>query len=100
VGSMCIRDSTGNQLASTYYVESGSFLRINNFTIGYTLQKDLLKKVGISTMRMFITSQNLFTYKKYSGFTSELPGDVVNAGIELSSYPTTRTVAVGVNVGF
>ncbi|HTJ53548.1 MAG TPA: TonB-dependent receptor [Cyclobacteriaceae bacterium] len=92
--------NTGNQLASTYYVESGSFLRINNFTIGYTLQKDLLKKVGISTMRMFITSQNLFTYKKYSGFTSELPGDVVNAGIELSSYPTTRTVAIGVNVGF
>ncbi len=92
--------NVGNQLASTYYVESGSFVRINNLTIGYTFPASVLQKVRISNLRVFATSQNLFTYKKYSGFTSELPGDPLNSGIELSAYPTTRTVALGLNVGF
>jgi TonB-linked SusC/RagA family outer membrane protein len=92
--------NTGNQLASDYFVESGTFFRINNLTIGYTIPPDVLSKVGVTNLRVFATSQNLFTYKEYSGFTSELPGDVINSGIELSAYPTTRTVAVGVNIGF
>jgi TonB-linked SusC/RagA family outer membrane protein len=92
--------NTGNQLASDYFVESGTFFRINNLTIGYTIPPDVLSKVGVTNLRVFATSQNLFTFKQYSGFTSELPGDVINSGIELSAYPTTRTVAVGVNIGF
>ncbi|GCC50028.1 TonB-dependent receptor [Chryseotalea sanaruensis] len=92
--------NTGNQLASKYFVESGSFVRINNLTIGYTFPKSMLEKVRISTCRAFVTSQNLFTLKKYSGFTPELPGDPISSGIELSAYPTTRTVALGINVGF
>lgn len=92
--------NTGNQLASNYYVESGSFVRINNLTVGYTFSPERLSRLKLSSLRVFATSQNLFTYKKYSGFTAELPGDPLNSGIELSSYPTTRTVSVGVNVGF
>ena len=72
----------------------------NNLTVGYTLPPDLLTRFRLSSFRVFLTSQNLFTLKAYSGFTSELPGDVINSGIELSAYPTTRTVAVGVNIGF
>jgi TonB-linked SusC/RagA family outer membrane protein len=86
--------NVGNLPASTYFVESGSFIRINNITIGYTFPSTKYK------LRVFATSQNLFTYKKYSGFTPELPGDPLNSGIELSAYPTTRTVAVGLNVTF
>lgn len=92
--------NSGNMLASTYFVESGSFLRINNLTVGYTFPNSLLQKIKISSLRVFATSQNLFTLKKYSGFTPELPGDPVSSGIELSSYPTTRTIAMGLNVGF
>jgi TonB-linked SusC/RagA family outer membrane protein len=92
--------NTGNQLASDYFVESGTFYRINNLTIGYTLPKPAVAKLKITSLRVFATSQNLFTLKKYSGFTAELPGDVISSGIELSSYPTTRTIAVGINVGF
>jgi TonB-dependent starch-binding outer membrane protein SusC len=92
--------NTGNQLASDYYVESGSFLRINNITVGYTIPKAFLTRVKLTNGRAFITAQNLFTLQKYSGFTPELPGDPINSGIELSAYPTTRTVAVGINVGF
>jgi TonB-dependent starch-binding outer membrane protein SusC len=92
--------NTGNQLASDYFVESGSFVRINNFTVGYTFTPALLSRMKINSLRVYATSQNLFTYKSYSGFTPELPGDPLNSGIELSAYPTTRTIAVGLNIGF
>lgn len=92
--------TVGNLLASTYFVESGSFARINNLTIGYTFPGSFLEKIKISNLRLFVTAQNLFTYKEYSGFTPELPGDPISSGIELSAYPTTRTFAAGLNVGF
>jgi TonB-dependent starch-binding outer membrane protein SusC len=90
----------GNLPASNYFVESGSFARINNLTIGYTFPKETLVKFKMTNLRIFATSQNLFTLKKYSGFTAELPGDPTNSGIELSAYPTTRTIAAGLNIGF
>jgi TonB-dependent starch-binding outer membrane protein SusC len=92
--------NTGNLPASSYFVESGSFARINNLTVGYTFAASALERISVSSLRVFVTSQNLLTYKKYSGFTAELPGDPINSGIELSAYPTTRTIAAGLNVGF
>ncbi len=92
--------NSGNLPASDYFVESGSFVRLNNMTIGYTLSSEALSKLKITSFRIYATSQNLYTYKKYSGFTAELPGGPTNAGIETSTYPTTRTVAIGVNIGF
>ncbi len=92
--------NTGNLLASNYFVESGNFFRINNLTVGYNVSGDLLKKIKISSLRIYATSQNLFTLKKYSGFTAELTGSPLDSGIELSTYPTTRTVAIGLNVNF
>lgn len=94
------RANEGNLPASDYFVESGDFLRINNLTVGYTFSKTFLERIKISSLRVFATSQNLLTLKKYSGFTSELPGGPLNSGIELNAYPTTRTIAVGLNVGF
>jgi TonB-linked SusC/RagA family outer membrane protein len=94
------RANEGNMPASDYFVESGDFLRINNLTVGYTLSPSVLERIKIASLRVFATSQNLFTLKKYSGFTPELPGGPLNSGIELSAYPTTRTIAVGLNVGF
>jgi len=116
-----------NMPASTYFLESGAFLRCNNLTIGYALPADKLKAIGISRFRVYLTSQNLFTLKKFSGFSPELPGGtidydnsinnrtnnrsgtanttnntsgILDAGIELNAYPTTRTFAFGVNLSF
>ncbi|MFD2573257.1 SusC/RagA family TonB-linked outer membrane protein [Spirosoma soli] len=86
--------------ASTYFVESGSFIRLNNLTLGYTIPAALKDKVKLRTARIYVTSQNLFTIKQFSGFSPELPGGPLDSGIELNSYPTTRTFAVGLNVGF
>ena len=91
----------GNLPASTYFVSSGTFARINNIGLGYTMPASILSKQKvISSCRFFITAQNPVTLKKYSGFSSELPGsDATNAGIDLNTYPTTKTFAVGVNLG-
>ncbi len=91
------RPNGGNLPASTYFIESGDFVRINNLTIGYTIPaKKLQNQKVISGFRIYTNCQNLFTLKKYSGFTADLPGtDATNQGIEFNSYPTTRTYAFG-----
>jgi TonB-linked SusC/RagA family outer membrane protein len=86
---------------STYFIESGAFLRLNNLTVGYTLPTNMLKRVGISKFRMYLTSQNLFTAKRYSGSSPELFNtDILTSGIDATNYPVTRTFAFGVNVQF
>ena len=91
----------GNLPASSYFLASGTFVRINNLTLGYTLPDKMLHKQQIITsLRIFVNAQNPITLKKYGGFSSELPGSTVtNAGIELGTYPTIRTFAFGVNLG-
>lgn len=92
----------GNLPASSYFIASGTFVRINNATIGYTFQQKMLSGQSvIKSCRIFVNAQNPITHKKYGGFSSELPGSTTtNSGIELSTYPTTRTFAAGINLGF
>lgn len=93
------RPSNDVAIASDYYVESGSFFRINNLTLGYTLPKGSFGG-KTNSVRFYLTSQNLLTIQKFSGFTPELPRGTLDSGIELDAYPTTRTVSAGVTVGF
>lgn len=103
------RATIGKLPASTYFVEKGDYLRLNNLTLGYTLPKTLLNKAYINNVRLFLTAQNLFTITSYTGFTPELQPSIpgakdenanLNQGIDLNSYPSTRTFAFGINVGF
>lgn len=83
---------------STYFVESGNFLRVNNITLGYTIPNT--DRWHIQSLRVFASADNPLIWKKYSGYTPELPGDALNSGIELKIYPVTATYMLGVNVGF
>ncbi len=95
------RASNDVPIASTYFVESGSFFRINNITLGYTLPSKLTNLARIGKVRLFASTQNPVIWKKFSGFTPELPGsNALNSGIELSVYPSLATYMVGVNVEF
>jgi TonB-linked SusC/RagA family outer membrane protein len=91
----------GNLPASSYFLASGTFVRINNVMLGYTLPANTINRQKvISSCRIFLNAQNPLTLKRYKGFSSELPGSApTNAGIELGTYPTTRTFAFGVNLG-
>lgn len=87
-------------IASSYYLESGAFFRINNITLGYTFN-DLVAQ-GTS-LRLYTTAQNPFMFTKYSGFTPEISSDgnpSLTPGIELSAYPTTRNFLFGINLQF
>jgi TonB-dependent starch-binding outer membrane protein SusC len=87
--------------ASTYFVESGDFARLNNLNIAYNISQKISQKLKISTAKIFVTAQNIFTLKKYTGFTPELSSNSpTNSGIELNAYPTTKTLALGLNIGF
>jgi TonB-linked SusC/RagA family outer membrane protein len=88
-------DPNKNTRPSDRYVEDGSYLRIKNVTLGYTLPNAILKKVQFTTARFYISAQNLFTITKYSGFDPE----VGTSGIDNSVYPITRTISIGVNLG-
>jgi TonB-dependent starch-binding outer membrane protein SusC len=93
--------NAGNLPASSYFIASGTFIRINNVLLGYTVPvKALSRQKVFTSCRIFLNAQNPLTWKKYDGFSSELPGSSpTNAGIELGSYPTTRTFAAGLNLG-
>ena len=83
---------------STYFVESGNFLRVNNLTLGYSFNNT--QKWHIQSLRVFASAENPLIWKKYSGYTPELPGNALSSGIELSIYPVTATYMFGINVGF
>jgi hypothetical protein len=85
---------------SNYYLEDGSFFRLNNMTLGYTLNDKLFKG---SKLRVYTTMQNLFVITGYSGFSPELAGNGSPrdmSGIELDAYPTTRNFILGFNLQF
>ncbi|UAY55161.1 SusC/RagA family TonB-linked outer membrane protein [Arachidicoccus terrestris] len=82
---------------STYFVESGNFLRVNNITLGYTVPHT--ERWHIKSLRVFASADNPVIWKKYSGYTPELPGNALSSGIELSIYPVTATYLLGVNIG-
>lgn len=87
--------------ASTYYVESGDFIRLNNVTLSYSLPQDASKKIKIENAKVFITAQNVWTLQKFTGFSPELlDNSPTSAGIEINAYPTTRTIACGLNFNF
>lgn len=87
-------------VASTYYLESGDFLRINNISLGYKIP---VSSKWISSARVYVNAINPFITQKFSGFSPELNGDgnpYGNQGVELDAYPTLRSFVFGANFKF
>ncbi|WP_166925592.1 SusC/RagA family TonB-linked outer membrane protein [Flavobacterium poyangense] len=88
-------------VASTYYLESGDFFRINNITVGYKLP--LQSDSFITSCRIYVNAINPFITQKFSGFSPELNGDgdpYKLQGVELDAYPTLRSFVIGANLKF
>ncbi len=102
-------DPNQNRRESDRFIEKGSFLRVKNLSIGYSLPAGLLQRVAhnsLSTVRLYATGQNLLTFTRYTGFDPEIgtfsqPGSAnLNLGVDYGNYPQARTVLLGVQVGF
>ena len=86
---------------SSYYVEDGSYLRLKNVTLSYTLNPSFLKKAGITGCQFYVTGENLHTWTSYSGFDPEIASySPLLPGIDNISYPRSRTYTLGLNVKF
>lgn len=86
---------------SDRWVEDGSYLRIKNIQLGYTLPKSLLNKIHVQNLRVYASFDNLFTFTKYSGLDPELFGLYGNPfyyGVDLVNYPQPRTISLGLNI--
>lgn len=88
-------------VASTYYLESGDFFRVNNISLGYKLP--LADNNFLSYCRIYVNAINPFITQKFSGFSPELNGNgdpYGSQGIELDAYPTLRSLVIGANLKF
>ena len=84
-----------NAVHSSRFVEDGSYFRLKNVQIGYTLPKKVTEKFRCSRLRFYVTASNLFTATKYSGYDPEVGG-----AIDYGNYPQSRTFTFGLNANF
>jgi TonB-linked SusC/RagA family outer membrane protein len=86
---------------SDKYIYDGSYLRIRNLTIGYTIPGELSKKIAMNQMRFYFKVDNLYTFTKFTGYTPEIGSeDVLSNGIDRGVYPVTSVYSLGVNLRF
>lgn len=89
--------STNTQNCS-YYVEDGSYIRLKSLELGYNFDEKLLKKLKISSFRLYLQAVNLFTFTKYSGIDPEIGGSDTAFGIDTGNYPGVKQVLVGLKL--
>lgn len=96
--------SNYNYAFSDRFIEDGSYLRIQNITLGYTIPRKLTEKIGISNLRVYGTAQNIYTFTKYSGYDPEIGTAYINGnyltGIDNGRYPSPRIYTLGLNLTF
>jgi len=90
-----------NTQSNSFYVEDGSFFRMQNLTLGYTLPSNILGRLKMQKLRVYASTNNLFTLTKYQGLDPGVGGNAdTNFGIDVGNYPITRSYTVGINLGF
>jgi hypothetical protein len=90
-----------NYLPSDYFVQDGSFIRIRNVTLGYTLPQKWSSKITFQAIRIYVKADNLYTFTKYTGYSPEIgASDPLYNGVDYGSYPITSVYSVGLNLTF
>ena len=87
--------SSRNYDANSRFVEDGSYLRLKNIQLGYTIPNRLTQKFHVSSWRFYVSANNLLTFTKYSGYDPEVGG-----GVDWGNYPQSRTILFGTSLNF
>ena len=98
---------SNNAMPSSRFLEDGSYVRLKNVQVGYTLSDKTIKTIGLSQVRVYVSGSNLLTLTKYSGLDPEMTvsdnskneGDRSN-GIDWGTYPSARTIMLGLDITF
>ena len=90
-----------NYVPSDRFIQNGSFTRLRNVTLGYTLPSALTKKISVNQIRIYIKGSNIYTVSKFTGYTPEIgSSNVLSNGIDYGSYPVTSVYSFGINLTF
>jgi hypothetical protein len=90
-----------NYLPSDKFIQDGSFTRLRNVTLGYTLPSTITKKIAISQLRIYVKGSNIYTIAKFTGYTPEIGGStVVSNNIDFGTYPVSSVYSFGINLTF
>ena len=93
--------ANSNTLFSDFYVEDGSFIRLQNVQLGYTFSDKAFKNSKISQLRLYVSASNIVTLTKYRGYDpTASSGDPIGGGIDQGFYPNPKTFLLGANVKF
>lgn len=91
----------GKKVTHSYFIEDGSFLRLQDVTVGYTLPKNALSRIKLKTVRVFFSGYNLFLWTKYTGYDPEVDVQTgLTPGIDYNRYPRSRNFLAGINITF
>jgi hypothetical protein len=93
-------ESTTNTLTSTRFIENGSFLRLKNLQLGYTLPQSISRKFFVEKFRVYVSAQNLLTITKYKGYDPDVVGGVFSQGVDGGHFPNARQYSFGLQVTF
>jgi TonB-linked SusC/RagA family outer membrane protein len=98
---LSIIDENRNSRISSWYVYEASFIRLKTLQIGYTFPKNVLSRLSIDNLRIFVSSNNLYTITHYPGYDPEIGStDPLNMGIDQGTYPVPRSFTMGINLKF
>ncbi len=82
------------------FIEDGSYVKLDNLRLGYTLPKNVVKAISMESIRVFAQGQNLWTASNYTGLDPEMTGGTGFNGVDYNTNPIQRVVSVGINVNF
>ncbi len=89
-----------NRMNSSYFIEDGSFFRIRNIQLGYTLPQQYTERIKMKKVRLYANVQNLKTWSKNTGYTPEIGGSALAFGIDTGTYPMPMIFTYGINLTF
>ena len=95
-----VDENQNMRTVSDFFIHSGSFVRLRNMSLGYSLPKKATDYLKINRLRLYISAENLLTLTSYKGYDPEIGGSVFNNGIDRGIYPQARTILGGVNITF
>jgi len=91
---------SANWVSSDLYIYDGSYARLKNIQLGYTLPQRLTQKAFIESLRFYVAAENLLTFTKYHGYDPEISSTTTSLGVDYGVYPQARTFLFGVNLAF
>jgi hypothetical protein len=96
-----VNGATANTIFSDYYVEDGSFIRLQRISLGYKVPQNLIQRTGLDELRFFVAVNNLVTLTRYMGYDPTASnGQPLGGGIDFGFYPAARTYTFGLNLNF